>query len=379
MTGATALFFYGTLRHRPLLELVLGPDGGAGLRLSDAELPGYEACWVVGESFPIICVSEGGSAVGLLAEGLSAEDVARLDFYEGGYLYDLAPVPVRTPEGVVSARVYFPAEGAWDAGEPFSLEDWEERWAEVTRHAAIDYMSLYGRVPAGEAARRYPRMRARAWSRMIAGATSAPSVLRDGPGAGAVRIHDRQRRHDGFFALDEVHLSHPAFAGGEVEITREVFLGNDAALVLLYDPHRDRVALLEQFRAGPLMRHDAQPWMLEPVAGLIDPGESPADCARREALEETGIPVGTLVPVMSGYPSPGLSSEFFHTFVGLCDLDGQGGGQSGIASEGEDIRTHVLMLDEALALVGTGEINVVPLAMLLFWTAARRQELRALA
>ena len=135
MTGAQALFFYGTLRHRPLLELVLGPGGGAGLRLSEAELPGYEACWVVGESFPIIRAAEGGAATGLLAEGLSAEDVARLDFYEGGYLYDLAPVPVRTPDGVIPARVYFPAEGAWDAGAPFSLEDWEERWAEVTRSA----------------------------------------------------------------------------------------------------------------------------------------------------------------------------------------------------------------------------------------------------
>ena len=214
---------------------------------------------------------------------------------------------------------------------------------------------------------------------MIAAATPAPSVLRDGPGAGAVRVLDRQRRHDGFFALDEVRLEHPAFAGGEVEIGREVFLGNDAALVLLYDPERDRVALLEQFRPGPLLRGAAQPWMLEPVAGLVDPGESPADCALREAVEETGIEVRRLVPVMAGYPSPGLSSEFFHTFVGLCDLNGAGGGQGGIASEGEDIRTHVLPLDDALALIGTGEINVVPLSMLLFWTAAHRRDLRALA
>jgi hypothetical protein len=66
-------------------------------------------------------------------------------------------------------------------------------------------------------------------------------------------------------------------------------------------------------------------------------------------------------------------------FVGLCDIDGALAGPGGLDHEGEDIRTHVLSLDEALRLTETGEINVVPLAALLFWTALNRARLRALA
>ncbi len=52
---------------------------------------------------------------------------------------------------------------------------------------------------------------------------------------------------------------------------------------------RDRVLLLEQMRAGPMLRGDANPWMLEPVAGMIDAGETPIRPALRECAEEAGL------------------------------------------------------------------------------------------
>ena len=59
------------------------------------------------------------------------------------------------------------------------------------------------------------------------------------------------------------------------EIRREAYLAFDAALVLPYDPARDLVLLIEQLRYGPLWRGDPEPYTFEPVAGLIDAGESP--------------------------------------------------------------------------------------------------------
>ena len=378
MTSPQALFFYGTLRHRPLLDLVLGPAGAARVRLAPARLHGHAARWVAGECFPMILAEE-GAAEGVVAHGLLPEDIARLEFYEGGHLYALAPVSVETEQGGVAARVFFPDAGAWEAGDLFALEDWVARWGAITMRAAADYMAGYGRASGAEMARRFPRQRARAWSRLLAEGAGAVTDLRTGPGAETVRLQRRRRRHEGFFALDEVALSHPAFAGGRLDVMREVFVGTDAALVLPYDPRHDRVVLLEQFRAGPWLRGDAQPWVLEPVAGLVDPGESPQECARREAVEEAGLHLRHLVPVPGGYASPGATTEHFHMFVGLCDIDPGLVGPGGLDHEGEDIRTHVLSLDAALRLTETGEINVVPLAALLFWTALNRARLGALA
>jgi nudix-type nucleoside diphosphatase (YffH/AdpP family) len=378
MTAPQALFFYGTLRYRPLLDVVLGPAGAARVRLSPARLRGHAARWIEGECFPMIR-AEDGVAEGVVAHGLLPEDIARLEFYEGGLLYALAPVTAEGDDGPVAARVFFPEAGAWEAGDPFALEDWVARWGAITLHAASDYMAGYGRFSGAEMARRYPRQRARAWSRLIGEAADAPAEIRAGPGAETVRLHRRRRRHEGFFALDEVALSHPAFAGGQIDVVREVFVSTDAALVLPYDPRHDRVVLLEQFRAGPWLRGDPRPWVLEPVAGLVDPGESPADCALREAVEEAGLHLRRLVPVPGGYASPGATTEHFHMFVGLCDIDERLVGPGGLDHEGEDIRTHVLSLDAALRLTGTGEINVVPLAALLYWTALNRPALRDLA
>lgn len=378
MTVPEALFFYGTLRHRPLLDLVLGPAGAARVRLAPARLPGHAARWVAGECFPMIR-AEDGVAEGILAQGFLPEDIARLEFYEGGHLYGLVPVTVEAPGGARSARVFFPEEGAWEAGDPFRLEDWVARWGAITMHAAADYMAGYGRFSGAEMARRFSRQRARAWSRVMAEEAPARSGVRAGPGRESVRVRRRRRRHDGFFALDEVALSHPTFAGGRLDVVREVFVGTDAALVLPYDPATDRVAVIEQFRAGPLVRGDARPWMLEPVAGLVDPGEAPEDCARREAMEEAGLALRRLVPVPAGYPSPGATTEFYHLFVGLCDLEPGQKGPGGIDAEGEDIRTHVMTLDEALRLTEAGQTNVLPLALLLFWTALNRARLRDLA
>ena len=379
MNPAPALFFYGTLRHRPLLDLVLGAAGAARVRVTPARLPGHAARWVAGECFPMIRAEPGAAADGLVAEGLWPEDLARVMFYEGGHLYAPAPVDVETAAGRAQARAFFPAEDAWSAGSPFDLGQWEATWGAVTLRAAAEYMDSYGRFSGGEMARRYPRHRARAWSRLLAEAADTPCTLRAGPGRAAVQTGRVRRRHDGFFALDEVALSHPTFAGGRMDVVREVFVGTDAALVLPYDPATDRVVLLEQFRPGPWRRGDTQPWVLEPVAGLVDPGETPEACARREAMEEAGLTLRGLVPVPGGYASPGSTTDYFHLFVGLCDLGAAHHGPGGLDAEGEDIRTHVVTLDAALHLAGTGELNVVPLTTLLLWTALNRARLAQLA
>ena len=185
------------------------------------------------------------------------------------------------------------------------------------------------------------------------------------------------RSYSKFFALDDIRLRHQRFDGGvSDELERAVFIAADAALVLPYDPVRDRVMLVEQFRTGPFVRGDHRCWQLEPIAGRLDPGETPEQAARREAWEEAGLNIGRLEKIAETYTSPGNSSEFYYTFVGLADLPDDCIGTGGLEAEGEDIRSHLLSFNELMTLCDSRQAANTPLVMAAYWLARHRSRLR---
>ena len=367
---ARDIFLYGTLRDPGQLEAVLGHDGSA---LRDDALPGADVlCDAAMGSFPVLVKANGGSAAGkVLTAG--ADDLARLDWYEAIFGYERAIVTLASG---AKADVYWPRPTE-TSGRPWDLAEWLEEWGEAVEMAAREVMVQFPSVPPGEVGPRYPLALSRALSAMRARSAPSTSAIRRGAGRKGVTLARRIPRHRGFFALDELHIDHRRFDGGREQIMREVFIATDASLVLPYDPRRDEVVLVEQFRAGPFRRGDPHPWCLEPVAGLIDPGETAEDCARRETMEEADLTLSGLVPVPGGYPSPGATTEYYHLFIGLTDLSDYRPRSSGVAAEGEDIMTHVMTLGAALDLLNTAETQVLPLAYLLTWTAAHRERLAA--
>ncbi|WP_375257636.1 NUDIX domain-containing protein [Citreimonas sp.] len=370
------LVFYGTLRHAPLLERILGraPRG-----VVPARIPGHAVHWVADEPFPMIMPNADASAPALLLRDASAEDVARLDFYEGGFAFDLRDVDVDTDQGPARARIYMPRKGHWSPGPEWSLEDWLRDWGRVSMDAAAEVMDRYGRQPVEQVHALLPMFRARAWARRLAEA-GAPSTLRRAPAEGEVDLRLRDDGYDGFMRLRRFDLQHRTFDGNWSEpLTRETLVSFDVALVLPYDPVTDKVLLVEQVRYGPLLRGDPAPWVLEPVAGFVDAGELPEVAARRETREEAGLDLHELLPMVRAYSSPGYSTEFFHLFLGLCDLSGRERAHGGLADENEDIRSHAIPFDDAMALLDSGEVNVAPLAMMLLWLARHRERLRASA
>ncbi len=99
-------------------------------------------------------------------------------------------------------------------------------------------------------------------------------------------IIQKKAAYDGYFRITELTLRHALFAGGQTPtIVRECFERGHAVGVLPYDPWEDQVVLVEQFRVGA-MQAGFSPWVLETVAGMIEPGESPQAVAHREAQEE---------------------------------------------------------------------------------------------
>ncbi len=189
-----------------------------------------------------------------------------------------------------------------------------------------------------------------------------------------VEVAAQEVLHDGFFKICRFKLRHRRFEGGWSDyMSRELFLRADATCVLPYDPQRDEVVLIEQFRIGCI--HDDQPWLLELVAGINEPEESPESVARREAREEANLEVGVLEPVARYWASPGGSNEQVQIYCGKVSSEGVGG-IFGVKEEHEDIRVHVVAAPTAFAWVAEGKINNAATLIALQWLQIHRTELR---
>ena len=236
-------------------------------------------------------------------------------------------------------------------------------------------MSGFGQVGAQAMRARLGSLRVAAASEVRAGA-GAGRTLR--VGTGEVRVDSLRHAHAGYFGLEVMALRHQRFDGTtSPPLTREVFVAGDAVTVLPYDPARDRVLVIEQFRTGPLGRGDPLPWQLEAIAGRIDPGETPEAAARREAVEEAGRDLGALEKVAEYYPSPGAVAEYLYSYVALCDLPDGVAGVFGAEEEGEDIRGHLMPFDALMAAVARGEVSNAPLILTAFWLQRERPRLQA--
>lgn len=190
-----------------------------------------------------------------------------------------------------------------------------------------------------------------------------------------VTIEKRETVFQGFFRMDKLWLTHPRFDGGQMPVfTRELFLRGDATCVLPYDPRRDEVVLLEQFRLGALGR-DQSPWLLELVAGMNEPGERPEDVASREAQEEAGLSFRRLEKICDYLVSPGGTTEMIHLYLGETSTVGAGG-LYGLDHEHEDIRAHVVPAEDAIAMIHDGRINNAAAIIALQWLQLNRPRLR---
>lgn len=95
----------------------------------------------------------------------------------------------------------------------------------------------------------------------------------------------------------------------ELEMVRHP--GACAVVPLLSDPAgtEPRVILLRQYRyaaGGPI-------W--EVPAGVLEPGEAPEDCARRELREETGAIADRIEYLTTIYTTPGFTDERIHLYL----------------------------------------------------------------
>lgn len=127
---------------------------------------------------------------------------------------------------------------------------------------------------------------------------------------------------------------------------RRDVIRHPGASVILPLKDSETVILIEQHRS--VFGHN----LLEIPAGLIEAGESPEDCAKRELREETGYEPGSLKSIMEIYPAAGFCDEIMSLFL-ATDLEWVGQD----TDEDEWVQVRACSKKRAQDLLDRGEVR----------------------
>ena len=151
---------------------------------------------------------------------------------------------------------------------------------------------------------------------------------------------NNKKLFEGHLNLEHVKVKYKQFQTEKFgpEVDRIMIVKPAAVAVLPYDPIKDEIVLIEQFRIGAINK--SSPWILEPVAGIVEENDDLISTAKRELKEESGCDAKDLIHVMDYMVSPGISQELVHIFCAKVDAP-EDGVYSGLDSEFEDIKVRV--------------------------------------
>jgi len=189
------------------------------------------------------------------------------------------------------------------------------------------------------------------------------SETTNAPAAG-IRVLSEQVLSDDWYLLRKITFDFRRRDGSWQRQSREVYDRGNGAVILLYNVARSSVLLTRQFRMPAYVNGCRDGLLIEACAGLLD-GDDPAACIRREAEEETGYRIRAPRQVLEAYMSPGSVTERLHFFVAeYQDRDRVSAG-GGDVTEGEEIETIEMELEEAMRMVDSGAIRDGKTIMLL--------------
>jgi len=169
-----------------------------------------------------------------------------------------------------------------------------------------------------------------------------------------VRITEEKLLSDNWYVLKRYSFELQRRDGSWQSQTREVYDRGNGATILLYNLAQRTVVLTRQFRI-PAHVNGHSGFLIEAAAGLLD-NASPEERIRLEAEEETGYRVNAVKKIFEAFMSPGSVTERIHFFIGEYEPGDRVGDGGGLADEGEDIEVLELSFEQAIAMVGNGDI-----------------------
>jgi ADP-ribose pyrophosphatase len=171
-----------------------------------------------------------------------------------------------------------------------------------------------------------------------------------------VTIEDKKYILEDVFKVDEAYLRYEKFNGKMSGTVRRISLERgDSVAILIFNTTTNKIILISQFRYPSYKTGHG--WLFEAIAGIVDSNEVPEEAARREVEEEAGLNITKLEHISTFYPSPGGSSERIYLYYSEVSREPASDGKlGGLACEDEDIKSHELTLEQALAKIKSGEI-----------------------
>jgi nudix-type nucleoside diphosphatase (YffH/AdpP family) len=157
--------------------------------------------------------------------------------------------------------------------------------------------------------------------------------------------------YEGYTTLSRVTVE----IDGE-QIHHEVEDHGDAVAVLPYDLHRG-VGMLVRAQRVPVLTRTGDISLLEAPAGLVEAEEDAEACARREALEETGLRLNTLEWVARLWSSPGISTERVSLYLAPYGAEDRVSAGGGLAQEGERLEPVEIDLWQLWKMLTNGDIS----------------------
>lgn len=179
-----------------------------------------------------------------------------------------------------------------------------------------------------------------------------------------IKIQKEEVLSDNWYTLRKFTYDLKLKNGNWQTQSREAYDRGNGAVILLYNVEQKSVILTRQFRLPSFVNGNPSGMLIEACAGLLDK-DSPEDCIRREAEEETGYKVSHVRKIFEAYMSPGSVTEILYFFIAAYAADMKVHEGGGIEHEQEEIEVLELPFEKALAMIDDGGIRDAKTIMLL--------------
>lgn len=140
-----------------------------------------------------------------------------------------------------------------------------------------------------------------------------------------IKAQEIRKIHEGkfltYYEIDYLNLDGDVKTYEMVSKNRNLTLDDigkveQAVVLIILSEDHSRILISKEFRMG------VNQFVLNPVAGLIDEGETAFEAARREAFEETGLTVTHIIDVLPpSFPCAPVTDDMSSVYV--CEADGE--------------------------------------------------------
>lgn len=179
-----------------------------------------------------------------------------------------------------------------------------------------------------------------------------------------IKILETKVLSDNWYVLRKITYEYTKKDGTKLTQSREAYDRGNGATILLYSIQQKTVILTRQFRLPTFVNGNETGMLIEACAGLLD-SENAEDCIKRETEEETGYKISEVRKIFEAYMSPGSVTEILHFFIAEYTKEMKVTDGGGAEHEEENIEVLELHIDEAMKMVGSGEIKDAKTIMLL--------------